>query len=122
MPVEESNPKPKLIFSCSGAADTGEIAHQATRYLSRHGKGRMFCLAGIGGRVEAILDQTRQAEKILALDGCDADCARKTLELAGFTDLTHLRVTDLGLEKGASPVTQERVSLVTGKAEELLGT
>ena len=42
---------PKLIFSCSGAADVGELADQTARKLTRNGDGKMFCLAGIGGRV-----------------------------------------------------------------------
>lgn len=111
---------PKLIFACSGAADTGEISHQAARQLARRGEGSMFCLAGVGGRVDKILDKTATAERLLVIDGCDLDCAKKSLELAGFTTLQHLRVTDLGLEKGSSPVNRERVELVAGKARELL--
>jgi len=30
---------PKLIFSCSGAADVGELADQTTRKLTRNGDG-----------------------------------------------------------------------------------
>ena len=45
---------PVLIFSCSGGADTGELADQATREMTRQGIGRMFCLAGIGGKVSGI--------------------------------------------------------------------
>ena len=50
---------PKLIFACSGAADVGAIADQAARKLTREGKGKMFCLAGIGGRVSGIMKSTR---------------------------------------------------------------
>jgi uncharacterized metal-binding protein len=81
----------------------------------------MFCLAGVGGRVEAVLDQTREAEQILAIDGCDSDCARRTLELAGFSTFNHIRVTDLGLTKGESPVTRERVELVAERAKATVG-
>ena len=35
-----------LIFSCSGAADVGEIADRAARKLTRERMGKMFCLAG----------------------------------------------------------------------------
>jgi hypothetical protein len=34
------------------------------------------------------------------------------MQKAGFTDFRHLRVTDLGFEKGQSPVTDEAVDHV----------
>jgi uncharacterized metal-binding protein len=80
----------------------------------------MYCLAGIGGHVAPILETTRAAAKILAIDGCAQDCARKTLEQAGFAGFQHLQLADLGLTKGKSPVTPERVDLVACKATELL--
>jgi uncharacterized metal-binding protein len=80
----------------------------------------MYCLAGIGGRVPDILEMTRSASKVLAIDGCDKDCARKSLELAGFTGVTHVRLTDLGFVKGESPPTHERITLVVDRAKALL--
>ena len=75
-------PGPKLIFACSGAADVGKISDLAARKLAAEGAGKMFCLAGIGGRVSGIMETTRVATAILAIDGCPLDCARKTLEQA----------------------------------------
>ena len=100
----------KLIFACSGAADVGAVADQAARQLARDGTGRMFCLAGIGGRVPAILETTRAAAKLLAIDGCPQDCARKTLEVAGFSGFAHLRFGDLGMEKGKTPPTADALA------------
>jgi uncharacterized metal-binding protein len=102
----------KLIFACSGAADVGAIADQSARKLSADGAGKMYCLMGVGGRVSGILATVKSASKILAIDGCPLDCARKTLEEAGFVDFKHFRITDLGMEKGQSPVTEERISIV----------
>ncbi len=72
----------------------------------------MFCLAGVGGRVSGIMVSTQAAAAILAIDGCPLDCARKTLEEAGFTRFEHLRLADIGIEKGKSPVTEDRISKV----------
>jgi uncharacterized metal-binding protein len=113
---------PKLIFSCSGAADTGEIADRTARQLTKDGVGKMYCLAGVGGRVPDIMDVTRSASSILAIDGCDKDCVKHCLEAAGFQDFRHLRVTDLGMPKGQSPATDERIRLVADRAKELLST
>jgi uncharacterized metal-binding protein len=107
---------PKLVFACSGAADVGQIADLAARKLTAQGAGKMFCLAGVGGRVSGIMATTQAAAAILAIDGCPLDCARKTLEETGFHEFEHLRLSDLGMEKGQSPATDERVEKVVGRA------
>ena len=90
------------------------------RELTDRGLGKMFCLAGVGGRVKGILETTESAGKILVIDGCALDCARKTLEEAGFVEFEHLRLTDLGLTKGQSPVTDELVAIAIAKSVEAL--
>jgi uncharacterized metal-binding protein len=112
---------PDLMFSCSGAADTAEIADRAVRQLHREGAAKMFCLAGIGGRVELILLNTQAAGSIVTVDGCDTDCAKRTLERAGFKNFTHIRVTDLGMEKGNTEVTPERIDAVAARVRDALG-
>ncbi len=111
---------PKLIFACSGAADVGAMSDQAARKLAREGAGKMFCLAGVGGRVSSIMKTTESAATILAIDGCALDCVRNCLEQAGITAFEHLRLTDLGFEKGESPVTDEAVEKVVTRGRELL--
>jgi uncharacterized metal-binding protein len=111
-----------LMFSCSGAADTAEIGDRAVRSLHKAGDAKMFCLAGIAGKVELIEVNTWGADRILVVDGCEIDCARKTMEFGGFTGFIHLRVSDLGMEKGKTPVTDDRIAMVAAKLRELLGT
>jgi len=112
---------PKLIFACSGAADVGAISDSAARKITKDGTGQMFCLAGIGGMVEPIMEKTKSASKILAIDGCGLDCVKKTLEQGGFNEFIHMRVTDLGMEKGKSPASDENIKKVCEKGTELLG-
>ena len=91
---------PKLIFACSGAADVGAIADRAARKLTVEGAGKMFCTAGLGGRVPGILKATEAAGGVVAIDGCPLDCARLSLQNAGFSGFGHVRLSDLGMEKG----------------------
>ncbi|MFH1930830.1 MAG: putative zinc-binding protein, partial [Pseudomonadota bacterium] len=84
--------------------------------LTADGAGKMYCLAGIGGRVPGILKTTQDAEKILAIDGCPLDCTKLSLEEAGFTEFEHMQVADLGLEKGKSPATDENITTVVQAA------
>jgi uncharacterized metal-binding protein len=115
------NVAPKLIFACSGASDTGEITDRAARKLAKEGRGKMYCLAGIGGRIESIMANTAAASEILVIDGCSSDCARFTLEHGGFTQFKQVRLSDLGMEKGVSPVTDERIARVVETGRLLLG-
>ena len=110
----------KLIFACSGAADVGAIADQAARKLTKEGGGKMFCLAGVGGRVSGIMKSTESASAILAIDGCALNCTRNCLEQAGFTQFEHLQLSDLGFEKSKSPITDEAVEKVAASGRELL--
>ncbi len=109
-----------LIFPCSGAADVGEISDRAARSMTAQGHGKMFCLAGIGGNISGMIASARGADRVLVIDGCGVDCAKKTMEERGIDDYIHFRVTDLGMEKSKSPATQERIESVAQKGKELL--
>ena len=111
----------RLIFACSGAADVGAVADQAARKLAGDGIGKMFCLAGIGGRVAGIMKTTEAADSILAIDGCPLGCAGNCLEQAGITQFQHLVLADIGLEKGSTPVSDDAVAKVVAKAGQMLG-
>jgi uncharacterized metal-binding protein len=111
---------PKLIFACSGAADVGAIADAAARKLTRDGVGKMFCLAGIGGRIDGIMKTTESAGKILAIDGCPLNCVKACLEKAGFSKFVHLQLADLGLEKSKSPANEENVGKAYNAAAKML--
>ena len=40
----------EVDFPCSGASDVGGLSDQAARQMALDGTGKMYCLAGIGGR------------------------------------------------------------------------
>lgn len=110
--AEPIRPNQPFIFSCSGSADVGGIGDAATRKISAEGVARMYCLAGIGARVEQIVANTELAESLISIDGCENDCSRKVLQAAGFQPALHIRITDLGMAKGNTPPTPERVQNV----------
>lgn len=112
---EKAGP-PALVYPCSGAADVGAVADRAARLLSAEDKAWMSCLAGIGGRVSGLMANAAAAHVLLAIDGCPQDCARKTLELAGYAHIRHLRVTDLGYKKGQTPPSEDTIRRVADSA------
>ena len=88
-----------LIFPCSGGFNVGQIANEAAKDLTTLGHGKMYCLAGIGGHVSGLVESTKAAKKIVAIDGCPVACTRKVLEHAGFKVDIHVVVTELGIQK-----------------------
>jgi uncharacterized metal-binding protein len=111
---------PKFVFPCSGASDVGGLSDQAARQMTKDGSGKMYCLAGIGGRVDAIMANTRAAGRIVVIDGCEQECARKTMELAGFKGFQHLKLAEMGFKKGETLVTPERIRAVADRGAALM--
>jgi uncharacterized metal-binding protein len=114
-----NNPS-RLIFTCSGIADVGEIADRAGRKLHKEGAGKMWCIAGIGAGLSNFVDTTKATERVLVIDGCPVDCGKKMMEKAGISNFSYIRVTDYGLEKGKSPVTDNAIETICIKSRELL--
>ena len=114
------NSAPKFVFPCSGASDVGGLSDQAARQMTLAGTGKMYCLAGIGGRVHGIMANTRAAARVLVIDGCPQECARKTMELAGFKDFQHLTLAEMGFKKGETPLTAARIREVAAKGSEMM--
>lgn len=89
-----------LIYACSGASDVGELADRSARRLAADGIGRMTCLAGVGSKANGFIAMAAEASRLLVIDGCPQECAKKTIEAAGFQEAIHMRLDSLGSEKG----------------------
>ena len=110
-----------LIFPCSGASNCGQIANQAAVQLTKEGTAKMYCLAGIGAHNNVMLDTTRAAKRVMALDGCSTACAKKTLEHAGIVITDHVEVTGEGIEKVHDfNISLEAISEIAAKARKML--
>ena len=102
----------KLIYACSGAADVGEIADQVARKLRSEEFAKMTCLAGIGAGLSGYVQSAKGADENITIDGCSVACAKKTLEKIGVRPIAYI-LTDLGLVKGESPVTEKTVKQIS---------
>ena len=88
-----------LLYACSGGANVAEASDKACRQLMSEGLGTMFCLAGLGAGIENMIQQARDADLNVVIDGCPMDCARKIFDKLGLSNVHFVRVTDMGLEK-----------------------
>ena len=111
-----------LLYACSGGANVAEIADRTARELAAEGRGTMFCLAGLGAGIEAMVQTARDADLNVVLEGCPMDCAKKIFDRAGLTNYVQVKVTDLGIEKkkGVRAADSE-VARAVAKAKEVLG-
>ncbi|MFH1824470.1 MAG: putative zinc-binding protein [Candidatus Firestonebacteria bacterium] len=73
-----------LIYSCSGACDTGEILDLTARKIRSEGTGKMYCLAGIGANLQNFIEQAKGADLNIVIDGCSVGCGKKI-----FADKIH---------------------------------
>lgn len=88
-----------LVFTCAGAAHSGQVANRAGVQLAQQGAGKLFCIAAVAAGVEDKIERARQAGRRVAIDGCDDHCCRRILEATGVPADLHCVVTDLGIEK-----------------------
>ncbi len=89
----------KLIFTCAGAAYTGQVANRSGVQLMEQGAGQLFCVAAVAAGIQTKTERARNAAARIAIDGCEDHCVRKTLEKAGLSADVHVVLTDLGIEK-----------------------
>jgi uncharacterized metal-binding protein len=100
-----NNVPENAMFVCFGGLSnvgtlTGLAALEVERRLGLD-KAGIFCLGGLPTESRSVLDKTRAAKRIITVDGCPLNCARKIVEAAGFTpDRIINLVEDCWLKKG----------------------
>ena len=103
-----------LIFPCSGGSDVGELSDRAARKMAKCGQAKIFCLAGIGAHIPGMIESTKTANKLIAIDGCPVSCSKKTLEHAGFKVMA-FNLKDMGFEKNKTKVDDESIDKILSK-------
>ena len=117
----DSNIQVKLMYACSGAANTGYLAGNVTRKLAKIGIGKMTCLAAVGAGLSGFVESARAAGTNLVIDGCPVACGKLTFENLGIPH-RHFVMTDYGVEKGKTQITQELIGKTAfALAEEIAG-
>ncbi|MBD3734905.1 MAG: zinc-binding protein [Pseudomonas balearica] len=88
-----------LVYSCSGCSNVAQMANTLAVRLDRAGLAEMSCIAGVGGRVEALVRKANSGRRILAIDGCPLHCARACLAQHGVSPDVHVTLSRYGLRK-----------------------
>ena len=109
------------LLPCSGGSNCGQIANQAAVKLDEEGIGKIYCLAGIGAHIKGMVESAKSAKRIVALDGCDVACAKKTIEHAGLLVTDWVCVTDEGIAKNHQfKIAAKETNLIIRRTKESL--
>src|SRR5512136_2839632 len=109
------------VVACSGASNVGQIANQAALELAKAKVAGFFCLAGVGAHIKGLVKSGKEADLMVAIDGCPVQCAAKTMQHAEIEPAIQIIVTDLGIEKSHDIAIDEKAcSKVVEKVKEEL--
>jgi uncharacterized metal-binding protein len=98
------NTHENVIFSCFGGASntgitSGLASLEAVKELGLE-KAAIMCLGGLSTNVKPVFGKTSAAKKIITVDGCPFECARKVVEQAGFKPTKSIVLTkDIEMKK-----------------------
>ncbi|MFH2126885.1 MAG: putative zinc-binding protein [Pseudomonadota bacterium] len=86
-------------MACSGASNVGQLTNQACVELTQEGFGKMFCLAGVGGKLQGFIQSVKDAPELVVLDGCEKGCAKAIMSEAGLPLRGYVVLTQQGIAK-----------------------
>ena len=109
-------PSADLLYACSGAANTGYLADRVARSMASNGSGKMTCLAAVGAELSGFVESARGAERNIVIDGCPVACGAAVFSRLGLA-FEHAVMTDHGVEKGKTEITDRVVSEVTAAVQ-----
>ncbi len=112
--------KVRLIYSCSGAANTGYLADQVFRALKSEGVAAGTCLAAVGADLSGFLISAKESDGNFIMDGCKVGCGKKIFENKNLP-YTQFVMTDYGVEKGKTEITDEIIKRVSSEIGEIIG-
>lgn len=111
-----------LVFPCAGGSNCGQTANSVAVHLAEEGIGKLFCLAGIGAHIAGMIESAKCAKRIVAIDGCSVECARKTLEHAGIEVTDYVDVSKEGIAKKHDfKLSQQDIFFIAKRIKQELG-
>lgn len=91
-----------LVYACSGCSNVAQTANDMALSMNASGAAEMSCIAGVGGKVEPIMNQARSGREIIAIDGCPQQCVRRCLQECGIEPTYHFELTAMGVKRDDS--------------------
>lgn len=106
----------KIVIACSGASNTGAYSDKVSRKFMKEAKAKMLCLARFAVD-EKFVEHTKKEisnyDEVIVIDGCQINCAEEIVEKLEIDNYKHVNITDYGIKKGKTPVTEEKVKEIS---------
>ena len=109
-----------IILACGGAANVGLIGYLAAVELTKEGKARMCCVTPIGVKMPFYVDIAKRAKKLIVINGCQNQCAKKVTEQAGVKIDHNFIVAEMIKKIPTFDIKDEDIKLVKDKVEKEL--
>ncbi len=93
------NTKIPVVYACSGCSNVAQMANDLALKLTDEGIAEMSCIAGVGGKVPALVNRAKIAETIVAIDGCQLHCCQSCLDQIGVGADLHVKLYEFGQKK-----------------------
>ena len=74
----------------------------------------MTCLAAVSAGLSGFIASAKEAGMNIVIDGCPVGCAKKIFEAKGIPFMQFV-MTDFGVEKKKTEITQEIINRVAGE-------
>lgn len=117
MTTQDSN---MLVLSYSGASNTGCYADKVARMLAESGQANMICLPKVAINDEKLIENVKTTtKKVIVIDGCSINCTEKILKEKAVTNFTHINITDFGITKGKTPITDDKIDEIINHIKNL---
>lgn len=88
-----------VVYACSGCSNVAQMANDLALKLTKDGIAEMSCIAGVGGKVAALVNRAKISENIVAIDGCQLHCGQSCLEQIGIGPDLHVKLYEFGQKK-----------------------
>lgn len=110
-----------IVYSCSGGSRIGQIANDTAVLLKNLGVGNMKCITCVALLMNSHVETAKNAQHIVAIDGCKVGCVRLSLEKAEIDTYHHIIVADHGISnKSEDPDNKADVAKIANVTASLL--
>lgn len=96
-PIKDKNLP--LIYSCSGCSNVAQLANDIAIQANADGIAEMSCIAGVGGKVKALVKKAKSNKPIVVIDGCPLQCAKACLKGIDIEPDVQITLTDYSFKK-----------------------
>jgi len=88
-------PGSRVVLSCSGASNMGQIANAMAVRLQQSGIAEMICMTAVGAGQTSHTKNVKKADEVIMINGCKKACGTRILDSLELPNSRHYIVQDL---------------------------